>query len=53
MKRTEEQIEHIVKVANSKKVIKECEPQVCFHQTIGRWMVVRVLTADEKVVKRE
>lgn len=52
MKLTDKQIERIVKAANSKKLIKECEPQVCFPQIVLRWMVVRSLIAYEKELKR-
>lgn len=53
MKLTDKQIERIVKVANSKKFMKECEPQVCFPLTVEKWMVVRSLRAYEEVTKRE
>jgi uncharacterized protein YpbB len=45
MKLTDKQLERIVKRANSKKIIKECEPQVAFPMQIDKWMVRRVLVA--------
>jgi len=53
MRLTDKQLERIVKKANSKAVIKECEPQVAFALEIQKWMVRRVLTAYEKVTGRE
>jgi len=53
MKLTEKQIERIVKEANSKETIKECEPQVCFPFTVEKWMARRVLRAYEKVIKEK
>ena len=40
-------IETIVKIGNDPEVIKICEPQVCFPQTLQRWMVKRVLESQE------
>jgi len=48
MNLTEKQLERITKEANSKGVKEECEPQVCWHLPVEKWMVVRVLKAYEK-----
>ena len=53
MNLTDKQLERIVKTANSKAVIKECEPNVSFPMEVTRWMVRRALRAYEKVIKGE
>ena len=50
---TDKQIELIIKAANSKEIIKECEPNVSFPMEVKGWMVRRVLRAYEKVTKCE
>lgn len=36
-------LDSITKIANAKSVIEHCEPDVCWHQTIEKWMVERIL----------
>lgn len=48
MKLTDKQLERITKEANSKATIKECEPNVCFHDIIHNGITRRVLRAYEK-----
>ena len=50
---SDKQIERITKNANSKKTINECEPNVCFHDTIHNGMTRRILRAYEKVIKEK
>ena len=38
-------VESIVKIANLPRVIEHCEPSVCWHDNIDKWMVRRVLYA--------
>jgi len=40
-------LESLVKIGNHKKVIDECEPNVCFHFQLEPWMVKRTLKAQE------
>jgi len=48
---TDKQVERIVKTANTKRFIKECEPNVCYHFPVEAWMVERIIPAYKKVVK--
>jgi hypothetical protein len=53
MNLTDKQLEEITEKANDKKVIKQCEPQVCFPLPVEKWMVRRVLVAYEKTHIRQ
>jgi len=40
-------VEALIMIGNSKAVITECEPQVCFHESLTVWMIRRTLRAIE------
>lgn len=53
MNLTDKKLERITKIANSQATIKECEPNVCFHDIIHKGITRRVLRAYEKANIRQ
>ncbi len=45
-------IDKIVELANTPEIIKLCEPNIAFPQTLEKWMVIRVLKAQELLNER-
>ncbi len=47
-----DKVETLVKIGNDPTVMKAVEPNVAFHQTLQKWMVVRTLKALELLKKK-